>query len=196
MNRRSVLTTLTALGSAFFLPCQAQAGNAQAQQGTTSRRNRAIYRPVPIGYIKTGQLEGVPPIILYGVALQESEKMFGKYALPYPWTLNVAGKPKRYTSYSEAVHALKGYLSNGITSVDCGLMQVNWRYHHKRLESVYRALDPYPNLHVGASILREHHRQSGNWFTAVGRYHAPVDVVRAKAYAESVYRRIAKVMNA
>ena len=55
----------------------------------------------------------------------------------------------------ETLAALKGYVGRGVTNVDCGAMQVNWRWHADRLGSIERALDPYPNLSVGAQILRE-----------------------------------------
>ena len=108
-----------------------------------------------------GKINGVPPIILYGVALQESAKLFGPHVLPYPWTLNVQRTPKRYETYEAAVAALRGYVMAGITSVDCGLLQVNWRCHHDKLGSFWTALDPYPNIGVGARLLREHFEREG-----------------------------------
>lgn len=136
---------------------------------------------------------GVPPLILYGVALQESKMKFGAHALPYPWTLCVRGQSKRYGSYQEVVLALKHYVTSGITNVDCGAMQVNWRWHKERLRSYRQALDPYPNLFVGAQILVEQYKATGDWFTAVGRYHNQVDLPRARRYATQVFSRIPSI---
>jgi hypothetical protein len=148
---------------------------------------------LPAGYAVMGQRHGVPPLILYGVALQESKLLFGPHALPWPWTLNVRGAGLRYGSYPAAVAALRSCLAAGITRVDAGLMQVNWGYHSDKLQDPARALDPYPNLAVGANILRGHFDAAGDWYSAVGRYHAPADPARAARYAAQVFRRIAQV---
>jgi hypothetical protein len=148
--------------------------------------------PLPPGYVAMGKMHGVPPIILYGVALQESAKLFGPHVLPYPWTLNVRGTPMRFQSYQAAVAALRSYVTAGITSVDCGLLQVNWRCHHDKLGSFWAALDPYPNIGVGARLLREHFDDTRDWFRAVAHYHNK-DPKIGLPYATAVYRRIADI---
>ena len=130
------------------------------------------------------------------IALQESAKLFGHRVLPWPWTLNVRGTPRRYGNYGEAVADMAAIVLSGTSNVDAGVMQVNWGYHRHRLQSANRALDPYPNLHIGATILREHYDATGDWFVATGRYHAPAHAARAEAYATSVYRRVARVPSA
>jgi len=156
-----------------------------------SARNKSVRpAPLPPGYRAVAERMGVPPLILYGVALQESKMKFGEHALPYPWTLCVRGDAKRYDSYREVVAALKHYVTSGITNVDCGAMQVNWRWHKERLRTFRQALDPYPNLFVGAQILVDQYRVTGDWFKAVGRYHNQVDLARAQRYATQVFSRI------
>jgi len=197
MTRRTLLAKASLFGASVLLHGMAGMGNAlAAETGKKPARMASRYLPVPIGYVRTGQLEQVPPAILYGVALQESARMFGKYALPYPWTLNVAGEPRRFQTQAEAVSNLRACIQRGITSVDCGLMQVNWRYHNDKLGDYHRALDPYPNLRVGAQLLRAHYADTQDWFKAVGRYHSPGDAVRAEAYARSVFHRISLVAHA
>lgn len=197
MTRRILLAKASLFGVSVLLHGIAGLGNALAAEGGKKpARTAPRYLPIPIGYVRTGQLEQVPPAILYGVALQESARMFGRYALPYPWTLNVAGEPRRFQTHTEAVNSLRESVRLGITSVDCGLMQVNWRYHNQKLGDYHRALDPYPNLRVGAQILRGHYADTQDWFKAVGRYHSPGDVARAQSYARSVFRRIEMVAHA
>jgi hypothetical protein len=149
--------------------------------------------PLPAGYVSMGQRYGVPPLVLYGVALQESKMRFGEQALPYPWTLCVRGQARRYRAYGQAVTELRQLVASGVTNVDCGCMQVNWHWHQRRLGSCERALDPYPNIAVGAQILREHFDTCRDWFRAVGRYHHPSDPTRASVYATSVFRRIPQI---
>ncbi|MBC7501838.1 MAG: transglycosylase SLT domain-containing protein [Herminiimonas sp.] len=190
MNRRKLLSTMSVLAGSLIAPPLFGIDSATAK-GTKTRSSHRVYAPMPIGYQKVGQIENIPPLILYGVALQESSMMFGPQSLPYPWTLNVAGAPKRFASYDAAVAALCANVARGVTSVDCGLMQVNWRYHSAKLVNFYRALDPYPNLQAGATILRGHFKDTGDWFKSVGRYHNGADPQRAHAYATSVFQRMA-----
>lgn len=155
--------------------------------------------PLPVGYAVVARAYGIPPLILYGVALQESKMRFGEQALPYPWTLCVRGTAMRFRTYEATVAHLRTSVANGITNVDCGCMQVNWHYHHARLGTFWRALDPYPNLQAGASILRDLHAASaGNWFAAVGQYHTgPIRTAeqreRAQRYATATFARLRAV---
>lgn len=198
MMRRDFLWRWSVLSGSVLAPAMIGAGRAYAA-GPDSRLARiqsTDYAVIPVGYVRTGRAESIPPLILYGVALQESARLFGKHVLPYPWTLNVAGTPRRFTSHAAAAAALRASVAQGITSVDCGLMQVNWRYHNDKLGNYYQALDPYPNLRTGALILRQEYAKTGDWFKAVGRYHAPDNPLRANAYANSVYQRMARVIHA
>lgn len=162
----------------------------------------AAYRPAPLppGYQAVGRRVGVPPLLLYGIALQESRLRFGPQALPYPWTLCVAGEARRFDRHAQAVYALRRSVEQGVRNVDCGCMQVNWHWHADKLGSFERALDPYPNLFVGATILRDLYVEdvAGGWFAAVGQYHTgpirrPEQARRAQRYAASVFAHIATV---
>ncbi|MCR6480979.1 transglycosylase SLT domain-containing protein [Variovorax sp. ZS18.2.2] len=158
---------------------------------------QALRRP-PTAYLLTAQRSGVPAWVLFGIALQESQMAFGRATLPYPWTLCVRGRGERYASYEQTLAALRRYVRSGITNVDCGAMQVNWHWHQQKLQSFEQALDPYPNLAVGARILREHFQAQGNWFAAAGLYHAgSVNASstreRALDYARKVFVRLRRM---
>lgn len=161
----------------------------------TVKRHSGGLRPaaLPEGYALMARRFAVPPLVLYGVALQESAMLFGPVSLPWPWTLNVQRTPKRYPSYASSVAAMRGCIAAGIRNVDAGLMQVNWGYHRDKLIEPAQALDPYRNIAVGAQILCEHFSSTGNWYLAVGRYHAPANASRADHYAAAVFRRIAQI---
>lgn len=153
----------------------------------------------PKAYDLTGQRWNIDPWVLYGVALQESQMKFGETTLPYPWTLCVAGAARRYGSYAATLQALRRYVNErGIRNVDCGAMQVNWRWHSDKLQSFERALDPYPNLAVGAQILRAHFEREGSWMRAAALYHTGSDkdaatVARGQRYSSGVFRRLARM---
>ncbi|ROR39684.1 transglycosylase SLT domain-containing protein [Diaphorobacter sp. C33] len=152
----------------------------------------------PGAYVRIARQYGVDPWLLYGVALQESQLKFGARTLPYPWTLCVRGKGLRYAGYGETLAALKGYVGRGVTNVDCGAMQVNWRWHADRLGSFERALDPYPNLSVGAQILRGHYDARGDWRGAIALYHTGSDATaearqRGERYAAQTLARLERL---
>ena len=194
MQRRAVLASLAALGSGFASsPALALESSFASDWGASMRQRLGRPAPLPAGYVAMGGRHGVPPMVLYGVALQESAKLFGPYALPWPWTLNVQGRPMRYPTYAAAVTGMRGFIASGVRNVDAGLMQVNWGYHREKLIEPARALDPYPNIAVGAQILRGHFKDTNNWYTAVGRYHSPGNAERAANYAALVYRRISQI---
>lgn len=162
----------------------------------TSAQVRPI-RPaaIPNGYIHVGRMKRVPPTVLYAVALQESQMRFGNAALPYPWTLNIRGVPKRFDSYRAALAALTECLRMGIQLVDIGLLQICWLYHHATLRSPARALDPYPNIEVGAQLLRNHFTKTGSWYRAVANYHN-ADPLIGDRYAASVFRHLGRIPGA
>ena len=145
---------------------------------------------VPAGYRLIADAYRIPPEVLYAVGLAESARRVDSTGTvrPWPWTLNVQGKGFFYSSRDQAEQALDGFLAAGLQSIDIGLMQINWRYHGKRLESPHRALDPYHNLRVAAEILRDCHRSRQDWWAAVGCYHAPNSPHRANRYRARVFK--------
>ncbi|WP_341325912.1 transglycosylase SLT domain-containing protein [Methylotuvimicrobium sp. KM2] len=146
---------------------------------------------MPASYRQIAHEYDIPPRLLYSVALQESRiRLRSRQTRPWPWTLNVAGVPRRYPTRIAAYKGLTFYLERGIRSIDVGLMQVNWRYHQDKLGTPWQALDPYHNVRTGAKILASEYRETEDWFEAIGRYHSPGPGVqqkrRAKKYASSV----------
>jgi hypothetical protein len=186
-----------------FLDVQEPAGSMRIDPVFTARRShsgRVVIHPLrqpPTAYVVTGQRLGVPAWVLFGVALQESQLLFGHDALPYPWTLDIGGRAERHGNYQRACDALTGYLDRGVTNVDCGPMQVNWRAHRDKLGSAARALNPYLNLGVGARILRDNYAATGSWPQAVGLYHtgsfgSGERRARAVNYVAGVSRRLSR----
>jgi soluble lytic murein transglycosylase-like protein len=184
-------TSASAPAAAPSLP-----SSTAARRTHRARLDERGMRP-PAAFERAAARHGIPPWLLYGVALQESQVTIGRTALPYPWTLCVSGRGERYTDVHGARQALRGYLAAGVTNVDCGPMQVNWRWHRDKLQSVERALDPYANLDVGADILADLRRSTGDWRMAVQLYHVgSLDTLerrmRAQRYLASVQRVLAR----
>ncbi len=154
--------------------------------------------PVPAGYRSVAVEHGIPYSVLYAVALTESGNKVGAQEAirPWPWTLNIAGRGYYFKSRLEAWQVLTARLRKGQRSIDIGLMQVNWRYHQKRLGTPWQALDPYHNLRVGAAILQGCYKTRQDWWASVGCYHAPANAQRADRYRRRVVSRWQQLVSA
>lgn len=138
---------------------------------------------IPSAYVTIADRVGVPPKVLYAIALVESGTALKHGIRPWPWTLNVAGKPMRFVTQAEACQALTRTLKNiDAKRVDVGLGQTNLGYHPERYAFPCQALNPYQNLSVTAQLLHEHFQQAGDWTTAAGRYHRPAGGAPAARY--------------
>ncbi|HTN31728.1 MAG TPA: lytic transglycosylase [Pseudomonas sp.] len=148
----------------------------------------------PTAYQLIARQAGIPAEVLYAIALQESALPLRGQLRPWPWTLNVAGRPLRFTSQPAACHALhRALATNAPTRIDIGLAQINWGYHGHRFASPCAALHPTLNLTVAAHLLRDHHRHSGDWLLAAGRYHRPAGGTPASRYRAGVARHLARL---
>lgn len=150
---------------------------------------------IPSSYQRIAYENHIPPEVLYGIAMSESgDKLRSGHFKPWPWTLNIAGVARRYPNRMAAWKGLTFFLNRGIRSIDVGLMQVNWRYHHDKLGTPWRALEPAHNARTGAKILRAEYQKTGEWKQAIGCYHSPgkktAQRLRAKRYTDRVMRNI------
>lgn len=149
---------------------------------------------VPSLYAQVARFYGLPPVLFYAVALQESSRNMERFGgrRPWPWTLNVEGEGHYYETKTEVWDALTEFLRRGKRSIDIGLLQVNWRYNKHILKDPYAVLEPHANIRAAAVILRYRYDESGDWWVAVGRYHSPgqstAQLARAERYQESVKR--------
>ncbi|WP_158236033.1 transglycosylase SLT domain-containing protein [Hydrogenovibrio sp. SC-1] len=143
---------------------------------------------------EVGRNLGIDPIILYGLAVQESSPP--DQHRPWPWTINVAGKGYWFNTKSEAVEAIKIATRLGIQNIDIGMMQINWKWHGHHFKSYSEALDPKRNLETAASILKTF--KNYPIFVAIGKYHCPSKVPwcerAAQEYAVKVVNRIKSLL--
>ena len=98
----------------------------------------------PPAYQLAAQQAGVPSPVLYAVALQESGARLRGRLIPWPWTLNVAGRAERYATRAEACAGIRRALARTpVNRIDAGLGQVNLGYHAHRYAHPCELLDPY-----------------------------------------------------
>ena len=194
MHLKSVMNKLIPLTVMGFVLCLFTA-SADAKHIELSNKTDARYPVViPSAYRDAAAMKGIPPAILFSVALGESGTLLQRGdILPWPWTLNINGQGYFYRTREAAYIALKNAIDKKQT-VDIGLGQVNWQSHHARLANdAWLALEPEFNLQLAASILREHFLSSKHWWIAVGRYHSPgqkpAQILRASRYASGIKKR-------
>lgn len=149
----------------------------------------------PPAYQVAAQRADIPSPVLYAVALQESGLRRGGRLVPWPWTLNVAGAARRFSSHAEACDGLRKALREvSPTRIDAGLTQINLGYQKHRYSHPCDLLDPYRNLATATEILREQHTPGEDWLVAIGRYHRPAGGVPAARYRRSVSQHLERVV--
>jgi len=147
-------------------------------------------RSLPPLFVATADAQGIPPTLLYAIALQESGRQDGDKGVltPWPWSLNVGGKSHYYATMEEAWDALNRLFKDPPRNIDIGLVQVSWPVNRHVIHDPFLALEPTVNLAIGAQILRECFDRLGDWWAAVGCYHSPTPK-RASAYRDRVQKR-------
>jgi len=149
----------------------------------------------PPAYQIAAQQAGIPSAVLYAIALQESGTWLNDHLVPWPWTLNIAGRAYRYTRQAEACAGLQQALQRtSPTHVDAGLGQINLGHQQRRYQHPCELLDPYRNLAIAAAILREQHSTGQDWLITIGRYHRPAGGAPASRYRQSVSLHLARVL--
>lgn len=148
----------------------------------------------PPAYGWAAREAGVPSAVLFAVALQESGVTLRGRRIPWPWTLNVAGESRWFQTREAACASLRSALHDvPRTRIDVGLGQINLGYHAHRFDHPCELLDPYRNLAIAATILREHHTTGEDWLTAIGRYHRPAGGAAAARYRRRVGQHLSRL---
>lgn len=161
----------------------------------SSNAEAAELEAVPGAYHTVAAQVGIPPSVLYAIALTESgTKLRSGRVMPWPWTLNVAGESRRFASREAAFADLSALLEAGRRNVDIGLAQVNWGWNGHRFEDAWSALDPFVNLEASALLLAELYATTGTWPGAAARYYGASDQNKRAAYQrrfERIWKRVA-----
>lgn len=105
----------------------------------------------------------------------------------HPYAINVEGKPYHFKDKLEAIDFVQKELDRGITSIDVGCMQINYKYHSINFSSLDEMFDPKKNVNYGAKYLKSlyEEKKKRNWYEAVARYHSP-NPLNQKIYTTKV----------
>lgn len=130
--------------------------------------------------------EGIPKGLMTAIALAESGRADDDGKLrPWPWTLNQGGDGSFHDTRGQALAQLDDLLAQGVTNVDIGCMQINYRWHHRAFESVESMMDPVRNTRYAARFLNELHKRLGSWDAATAAYHS-LDAREGALYLDRV----------
>ena len=129
----------------------------------------------------------VPTRLLAAVALVESRHLDPTVSrtVPWPWTIDVAGRSAFFLTKDEAVAAVEELQKEGVRSIDVGCMQINLFFHPDAFASIEQAFDPNSNVRYGALFLSTLFRRLGSWDKAVAAYHSQTAALGA-AYQTQV----------
>jgi hypothetical protein len=103
-----------------------------------------------------------------------------------PYAIGVSGKSVKASSKEEAKKIIKQYLAKGITNIDIGIMQINWRWHSKEFnQNLDDMLNPSQNIIYAAQLLKSLHVKHQSWQKAVRHYHSAKNEYHRK-YSKAV----------
>ena len=130
----------------------------------------------------------IPTHLLSAIASTESGRYHEglKLKLPWPWTINAAGKGYLFDTKEEAIAAVHKFRAHGVQSIDVGCMQVNLYQHPKAFSSLDKAFDPENNIAYAAGFLRGLYDDSGTWKKAAADYHSKSPRLGGQ-YVDTVY---------
>ena len=142
---------------------------------------------------QAGAQLGFPNALLPSIARIESGKLQGDLGVrAWPWTLNQAGKGMYFETREDAMEYLREAVASGVTNIDIGCMQINYRWHKDEFSSLEEMMNPVANTRYAATFLRRLYDRHKDWEIATRYYHSPKEE-RGKWYqgkVASVMQRI------
>ena len=115
----------------------------------------------------------LPENILLSISRVESgyQKVDG-IIRAWPWTLNAGGDSAYFKTKKAALKSLKKRIESGVTNIDVGCMQINYRWHNKFFSNLGDMINPIKNVDYGARFLKKLFQRHGSWEKAVKYYHS------------------------
>ena len=89
-----------------------------------------------------------------------------------PYAINIAGKTIIASNQDEAAKTIKNALNSGITNIDIGIAQINYRWHGDNFKSIEEMINPVTNIEYAAKLLSSLFKQHGTWHKALRYYHS------------------------
>lgn len=128
----------------------------------------------------------IPKGLLESIGVTESGRMSAEgKPIPWPWTVNATGAGQFFESKEGAIEFVQELLTQGVTVIDVGCMQVNLYFHPNAFESLDAAFDPATNVAYAAEFLKELGSETDDWEVATQYYHSRTSYL-GQAYSERV----------
>nr|WP_283254961.1 transglycosylase SLT domain-containing protein [Marivita sp. GX14005] len=142
---------------------------------------------------RAAEAAGVPAEVMLTITRLETGR--GKDASPWPWAVNHAGDGSWFKTEDEARSYVFSKVKRGVTNIDIGCFQINYRWHSEAFRSLDEMFDPDLNAAYAAQFLKDLHTEFGNWTDAAGAYHSrtPLYADRYKAKFGDYRERVAKL---
>ena len=126
---------------------------------------------------------GLPENILLSISRVESGyKKVDGVTRAWPWTLNAGGDSAYFQTKEDALISLKERVKKGVTNIDIGCMQINYRWHKKFFNDLTDMISPSKNVDYGARFLKRLYQRHGSWEKAVKYYHSSKNKFNIKYY--------------
>ncbi|PSW29145.1 lytic transglycosylase [Photobacterium phosphoreum] len=136
----------------------------------------------------------VPAKYLYAIALTETEtRLKNGQSSPWTWTINYKGKSYFYPNRRSMYIAAEKLVKQGNLLFDVGIMQINWRWHKHRVNSLWQLTAPETNVRVACEIIKDGYRARGNWVAAAGYYHSPENKKAVREYLFRYRSKLARI---
>ena len=134
---------------------------------------------------------GLPENILLSISRVESgyQKVDGVIRA-WPWTLNAGGDSAYFLGKEDALRHLEERIKKGVTNIDIGCMQLNFRWHKKFFNNLSEMINPIKNVDYAATFLKKLYQRHGSWEKAVKYYHSS-----KSKYNVKYYRKVKAVWN-
>jgi hypothetical protein len=123
---------------------------------------------------------GIPKGLLQSIVITESDI--------HPWTVNSSKGFLYAKNKEEALERIKELISQGVTNIDIGLTQINYRWHMKNFSTIEEILEPKNNIEYAAKLLVKLQDEHKEWHLATAYYHS-YNPVYYKEYFKKVLLR-------
>jgi len=122
--------------------------------------------------VQAARTSNVPLSVMRAISRTETGRASANGLQPWPWTVNMEGTGRWFTTLDEARAYVFKNFKRGARSFDVGCFQINYKWHGKAFRSIDDMFDPLLNAEYAAEFLTELYREFGNWSDAAGAYHS------------------------
>jgi hypothetical protein len=130
------------------------------------------------------QSSNTPLEVLQAISRVETGRSFQGEMVPWPWTVNFAGKGYWFETQNQAFDFAQTLFARGEDNFDLGCFQVNQHWHGDKFATLSDALSPETNAMVAAEFLQSLYDSSGDWGVAVASYHSKTETYGQKYLAK------------